>query len=268
MANNINPLDSRNDKVYASGNVSALGTSRTQCDAVGPPGVTPVLPTTLLAADLSADKYYANGGSNRARIGQQLGAKMPAKGPAKVVTVTGKAAAGCVTDLTIRDVPDVATVLRDAAGRLRARPADPVVVRVANFDLLKRTRTALDMMRTREEITPDAYHNVELQYLPPPPAPVHPTPTPVIELGVADMPPAVPVVVSDVTTAVTPGAVEPPAPEPEEELEDEDDDGVISPLTPHKPEVVSGDAASAPVAEPGAKADRQADRQAKRRQQR
>lgn len=159
MARKNLTADNTTNKIYASGNVSALAGGKTAADTIGRPGVSPVKPTTLSTADKSADKYYANGGSNRLRTGTK-----PLPATSKVLKNSKSPQRLAAGELVVRQLQDVPGVLQAAIDKLRSTSA-VVVVMVANSDLLKRFRTAMDMAVTREELSSDEYHSVTLQFL-------------------------------------------------------------------------------------------------------
>lgn len=165
--------DRSTNKIYASGSTSALGAGRTVSDSVLKPGDQPAaVPTPRLKTDdKSADKYYANGGSDRVRGPQQAAAEKAARrglavpAAAPVLGVAGRRPA--VTTLSVRTKEDVRTVLDALVPRLQSGETGLVVTVAAGAsNLLHRTRSALDLLVTREVITEDQYREVRLSYEP------------------------------------------------------------------------------------------------------
>lgn len=156
--------DRSTDKVYKSGDISALG-DQSAADTPRRSGELPVaVPTPRLKADdKSADKYYANGGSDRVR-GVQAARAQQKLGPAPKLGPTPKALPRADV-LTSKD--QIPTALDAVVDRLKGGDR-PVVVYIqrGNNQVLKRTRAALDMLVTRERITEDEYRDVQLSYEP------------------------------------------------------------------------------------------------------
>lgn len=152
--------DKTTNKIYASGNVSALSGNSTVADTIGRYGVSPVQITTLNPEDKAADKYYANGGSMRVRTGTKTvptNRQTPKSTKTSPTVTTG--------DLAVRQRSDIAEVLRAVLMRLRT-VAEVVTVSVIDSDMLKQFRTAMDMAVSREELSSDDYYRVTLQFLP------------------------------------------------------------------------------------------------------
>lgn len=157
--------DRSTNKIYASGDRSAIG-GGTVSDSVLKPGQKPVAnPTpTQKADDKSADKYYANGGSDRRKFGKPQAAKLG--GPPKLgVSQPRPKAAPAATVINSKE--DINPVLEGVVTRLKDGVTGVVVsVAAGNNDLLKRTRAAMDLLVTRETITEDEYREVRLSYEP------------------------------------------------------------------------------------------------------
>lgn len=157
--------DKNTNKVYASGDISALGDQSVADSVRRTSGEQPMgVPTPVLRADdKSADKYYANGASQRVRgpqvaAGQKKLGPAPQLGPAKPKQVTGR-------HIVIADKDQIAAALESVVDRLKGgeRPV-PVYIKKGENQVLKRTRAALDMLVTRERITEDEYRDVRLSY--------------------------------------------------------------------------------------------------------
>lgn len=229
--------DRSTNKVYASGNVSALGDARTVADSTLKPGQepTPALNTpTVRADDKSADKYYAEGGSNRAR--PAAGTRRPQPTPA-VKKLGPPPALGrpARPPFTILDVTDVNPVVRDAVARVKEGQEVTVTVRAGAADLLRRARTAVELAVTREDITEDQGRDIRFGYAaapaaPPPPAPPAPPPAPkapeddplAFLAGDIDADEEVDTTPQDVQEVDTTNDPAPAAPEPAAAAEDDD----------------------------------------------
>lgn len=163
--------DKSTNKIYASGDISALG-DQTVADSTMKPGQTPVAnPTpTLRADDKSADKYYANGGSSRVR-GPQVAAGQKKLGPPPALGVAApkprSAPYNPNATLVVRSKYEVNGVMAELVNRLNGGATGQVVyVPAGENQLLKRARAALEMLVTREVITEEQYHDVRLSYEP------------------------------------------------------------------------------------------------------
>ncbi len=164
--------DKGTNKIYASGSISALDSSRTVADSVLKPGQEPVaIPTPKLKTDdKSADKYYANGGSSRVRGEAQAKSEKAARTlavPPGAPKLGNAKTAKSSASLTVRTKDDVGLVLDQVVRRLQDG-VQGVVVQVAQGDnqLLKRVRAALDLLVTREAITEEQYRDVRISYEP------------------------------------------------------------------------------------------------------
>lgn len=157
--------DRSTDKVYKSGDISALGDQSAADTHRRQAGELPVaVPTPRLKADdKSADKYYANGGSDRVR-GVQAARAQQKLGPAPKLGPTPKALPRANV---LSDKGQIPAALDAVVDRLKGGDR-PVVVYIqkGNNQVLKRTRAALDMLVTRERITEDEYRDVQLSYEP------------------------------------------------------------------------------------------------------
>jgi len=91
--------------------------------------------------------------------------RSPTVPPGDVVSVFD-AAAGSGGDLYVRTAADVPEVVRLVAERLRPGP-QPVTVVAADEPLMRRTRVALELLVTRQELSEDRYHAVRLVYATP-----------------------------------------------------------------------------------------------------
>lgn len=168
--------DKSTNKVYASGEISAIG-PQTAADSVkradGQAGVaTPV----VRADDKSADKYYAAGGSQRVR-GPQVAAGQKKLGPPPKLGIQPKTMVdrpGPNTKLHVDDQTQINGVLGHLVERLKGGATSVVLsVKAGDGQLLRRTRASLELLVTREVITEEQYHEVRLSYeqtavLPPP----------------------------------------------------------------------------------------------------
>ncbi len=163
--------DRSTDKIYASGNPSALGDYRSVSDAQANGVVNP----TQNADDKSSDKYYAVGGSSRRKVSAAAGTPRPKLGPppkrtAPVLTpLTRALKPPTLTNggLFISDASAVNGVLQDVIANLQSGQSPTVLyVKAGDNNLLKRTRAALEMLVTRAVITEDQYHDVRLSYEP------------------------------------------------------------------------------------------------------
>lgn len=157
--------DKSTNKIYASGNVSALG-NQTAADSTLKPGQKPkAIPTpTQRADDKSSDKYYAEGGSARPRSSTQAGVKKLGPAPklaAAPKTARQKGNAG----VFIGTKNDVRPVIDGVLDLLQGGTTGIVVtIKAGESDLLKRARAALDLAVTREQITEEEYREVRLSY--------------------------------------------------------------------------------------------------------
>lgn len=167
--------DRSTNKIYASGDISALGNNQTVADSVLKPGQMPTpIPTPKVRPDdKSADKYYDNRGSQRTRVaGQKKQAPQPPVRSGRQAKAPLPSAAGAV----IRDKGHIGPIL-DALVEKLTDGATKLVVYIAagNSDLLRRTRTRLEQMVAQEKISEEQYHEVRLSYEPastqPPPQP-------------------------------------------------------------------------------------------------
>ena len=163
--------DRSTDKIYASGNPSALGDYRSASDAQANGVVTP----TQRADDKSADKYYAVGGSNRRKITAAAGTPRPKLGPppprlapaTRALQPPPKPKTLTTGGLIVTDKSEVNGVLQEVIAKLQAGQAPLVLyVKAGDNNLLKRTRAALELLVTREIITEEQYHDVRLSYEP------------------------------------------------------------------------------------------------------
>lgn len=165
--------DKSTNKIYASGDVSALGTHVTSADSTLKPGQKPAgIPTPVVKADdKSADKYYAEGGSKRVR-GPQVAAGQKKLGPPPALGVKHprvKALAAAVPNrngtLLINSTDEMNGVLAAVVDRAINGPT-PVLVCVKRGDnnLLKRARAAMELLVAREVLTEEQYHDIRLSY--------------------------------------------------------------------------------------------------------
>lgn len=162
--------DRSTDKIYASGNPSALGDYRSTSDAQANGVTNP----TQRADDRSADKYYAVGGSNRRKESAKAGTPRPKLGPPPPRTAPALKAAKApkapqLTNggLIVNDASEVNGVLQDVIAKLQSGQSPLVLyVKAGDNNLLRRTRAALEMLVTREVITEEQYHDVRLSYEP------------------------------------------------------------------------------------------------------
>ena len=165
--------DKSTDKIYKSKNISALDQSRTVADSTLKPGQEPAaIPTpTLKTDDKSADKYYANGGSQRARgpavaKKEQAGLKPPAVTPQLgVKRPEPKKSLKSALGLTVHSKEDIDGVMDSVVAQLGDGNQHVVVyVKQGDSALLRRVRARLDSLVTREVITEDQYRDVRLSY--------------------------------------------------------------------------------------------------------
>lgn len=163
--------DRSTNKIYASGDISALGDNTTVADSPLKPGQVPAAnPTPVIRADdRSADKYYAHGGSQRVRgpqVAKQQKAAKLGPPPPLAPTRSKRPATPTVRELnTVATKDDINGVLVGIADRLRAGETGIVLfVKHGASDLLKRTRAALELLVTREVLTEEQYHEVRISY--------------------------------------------------------------------------------------------------------
>lgn len=158
--------DKNTNKVYASGDISALGDQSVADSVRRTAGEQPLgVPTPAFRADdKSADKYYANGGSGRVR-GPQVAAGQKKLGPAPQLGQPARPKQVTSRHIVIADKDQIAAALESVVDRLKGgeRPV-PVYIKKGENQVLKRTRAALDMLVTRETITEDEYRDVRLSY--------------------------------------------------------------------------------------------------------
>lgn len=172
--------DRSTDKTYRSGDISALG-GQSAADTIGRPGQLPAaVPTPVARADdKSADKYYASGGSARAGV---AGAKR--LGPPPALGVRAKPSPAD-NRLLVATKDDVAPVVAAAASLAKVGQVALVYVKAGDNALMLRTRTAIDLLATRAELTEDQARDIRLAYEPsvsappalPPVVPVETNPT-------------------------------------------------------------------------------------------
>lgn len=180
----FNSDDRSTNKIYASGEISALGNNRTVADSTIKPGdmdqavlkgnKTP----TQKQEDKAADKYYANGGSDRKKVTKtQLKQQKAANGIGKPLRQAGppKPPSGLIV---VNSKDQVAAACAAAVEKVKNEEKAVVYIAAGATDLLKRTRAHLDLMVTRETITEDEYRDIRLAYVgadevkaPPPPKP-------------------------------------------------------------------------------------------------
>ncbi len=151
--------DKSTDKIYRSGNVSAIN-KKVIADSVLKAGQKPkpIVTPKQSVDDKNADKYYANGGSDRVRFNKKAAKRNTA------------AKAKPLVDLFIDSPDGVIPVLEAAAEKASAGAQVVVTVKQGDSALLRRTRTALELMVTREALTEAAYHSIRLAYALPPKA--------------------------------------------------------------------------------------------------
>lgn len=159
--------DKSTNKIYASGDISALGT-QTAADTVKKPEGQAGVPTPVVRADdKSADKYYANGGSSRVR-GPQAALGQKKLGPPPKLGVTAPKPMvnhNPSSKLFVGDQTQINGVLQQLVEQLKAGSTAVVLsVKKGDSNLLRRTRASLEMLVTREVITEDMYHEVRLSY--------------------------------------------------------------------------------------------------------
>ncbi len=158
--------DKSTNKIYASGNVSAIG-NQTAADSVLKPGQKPkpIATPTQRTDDKSADKYYAEGGSARPRSSAQAGVKKVLGPPPKLAAAPKNARQRGNIGMTITTKEQVVEVIDEVVSLLQDGGTNIVVtIKAGESDLLKRARAALDMAVTREKITEDEYREVRLSY--------------------------------------------------------------------------------------------------------
>lgn len=168
--------DKSTDKIYKSVNISALDQSRTVADSTLKPGEEPVATPTprQKADDKSADKYYANGGSDRVRgtaqakkerAGMKPPAATPQLGVKKAPAAEPKKSLKSALGLHVHTKDDVQGVLNNVVDQLQGGNTQVVVyVKQGDSSLLRRVRAGLDLLVTRETITEDQYRDVRLSY--------------------------------------------------------------------------------------------------------
>jgi hypothetical protein len=157
--------DKSTNKVYASGDISALGTQTASDTVKKPEGQAGVATPVVRADDKSADKYYANGGSQRVR-GPQVAKTQKLGPPAKLgVNAPKQAPRSLSGKLFINDQTEINGVLQQLIEQLKGGAVGVVLsVKKGDSPLLRRTRAALEMLVTREVITEEQYHEVRLSY--------------------------------------------------------------------------------------------------------
>jgi len=173
--------DKSTDKIYASGNRSAVGNQSPSEQRSGG-----TVNPTQKADDKSADKYYAEGGSDRRKVTAARKALGP---PPKLALKPGprEPAPRARTDgpLEVTEPSQINGVMAAVVSRLQSGEANIVVsVQKGNTPLLNRVRVALDMLVTRETITEDQARDVRLSYTAPAASfpPPEPAPGPAIRV--------------------------------------------------------------------------------------
>jgi hypothetical protein len=165
--------DRGTNKIYASGEISALGNNKTVSDSTLKPGQEPpiggVTTPTQKADDKSADKYYANGGSSRKKptaaglkkqkIDNKLGKAPTLAGPKNPPHRVDPNA-----PLLITTKEHINGVLGSAIEKAKAGEKVTVFITKGDSQLLKRTRANLDLLVTREVLTEDEYREIRIAY--------------------------------------------------------------------------------------------------------
>lgn len=165
--------DRGTNKIYASGEISALGNNRTVADSTLKPGEEPPIAgnatPTQKADDKSADKYYANGGSSRkkttaAGLKKQKADNKLGKAPTLAREKTQPKRFDPNAPLVISLKEHINGVLSAAIEKVKG--GEPVTVFIAKGEsqLLKRTRANLDLLVTREVLTENEYREIRIAY--------------------------------------------------------------------------------------------------------
>jgi hypothetical protein len=207
-------LDTRGtDKVYKSGDVSALGRQSVIGDTRLREGRVPrPIPdnnsnlTQLQRIQqehlVSSDKYYRSAadvpvGSGGGNVGGNIpqAALPPAaygnRGRSGYQRLPVPASAANVINLRIDKPEDVVRVIDAAVSRVLSSYPTPIVVEVAPLPgLIMRARTALDQRIAREAITEDQGRDITLRLLTPEAAAAAPAPAPVVKTAAPVPPPA------------------------------------------------------------------------------
>lgn len=151
--------DRSTNKIYASGQVSALG-EQFAGDSVRKPGEGPKpkpKPKKLSIADeRSTDKYYREGGVAPQPVRQ------PAKGKAAAIAKVGKRAA---PGTVITSPENIRDVLDAVVAKLQTASAPITLDVVGDAKLLQRVRAAADMLHTRDILTVEQYQLLRFRRL-------------------------------------------------------------------------------------------------------
>lgn len=187
--------DRGTNKIYASGEISALGNNRTVSDSTLKPGEEPPIAgnatPTQKSDDKSADKYYANGGSSRKKTTQAGLKKQKVDNKlGKAPTMAGPRNRPVPVDpnapLLIAIKENINGVLGSAIEKVKAGGKVTVFVTKGDSQLLKRTRANLDLLVTREVLTEDEYREIRIAYTTDGTEEVAPPPVPTVLKQVDD----------------------------------------------------------------------------------
>jgi hypothetical protein len=162
----LQPKTSSTNRYYASGEPSVI--ENTAADSKTPPGGEPQPIVTRQARrdDKSTDRYYRE---QTVAPGAREGATGPPGKPRR--TATPRPAAPTAGGLMINAGHEVNGVMQSVVGLLQGGVASVVVhVKKDDAGLLRRARTALDLLVTREVITEDQSRDVRFSYFDPKPA--------------------------------------------------------------------------------------------------
>lgn len=171
--------DRSTNKYYASNDTSAIQGNNVASDSTLKPGEAPkpnVTGAKMHRDERSADKKYYGNAAPAAPTAQQiakgqLGAAPRLGGAAKQASNAPQkrrqAALSPNANLTVTETNEVNGVMLGVIAALESG-VSPVVVYVesGNAQLLRRTRAALEMLVTREQITEEQFHDVRLSYTP------------------------------------------------------------------------------------------------------
>lgn len=172
----LTPNDRNTNRYYASGNASALDSTRTVADSTLKHGQTPKpIPTPKYNKDdRNANKYYADPkhtklqGPVKPRKGVHAQKPQPrGQKPLGPAPKLGTIKVGKRTGLVILDPKQVVDAVGEVRDRLNQGEA-PVTVHIKAGDsrLLRRMRASVEMLVTREEITEEQGRDVVYEYLP------------------------------------------------------------------------------------------------------
>jgi hypothetical protein len=161
--------DKSTNKIYASGDISALGDQTVGGPAwAGPAAAREGGPgkrgPSQNTPNQSTDKYYrAQTTAPAAGVPAKLAA-LPPISPRR-----GRPQPAAFDGLVVRSVADVAPAVQAAINAAADGGFGQVAIAAGRTDFMRRARAALDLAVTREELTEDQARDVKLGYAPPTP---------------------------------------------------------------------------------------------------